>query len=49
MAACLDKQGGELVRKAGVMAVVLTGGEVKAGDPIVVEAPLGPSEPLKAV
>jgi MOSC domain-containing protein YiiM len=49
MAACLDKQGGELVRKAGVMAVVLVGGEVRAGDAIVVELPPGPQEPLKPV
>jgi MOSC domain-containing protein YiiM len=49
MAACLDKRDGELVRKAGVMAVVLEGGEVRAGDPVVVEASPGPHEPLKPV
>ncbi|HEY2750519.1 MOSC domain-containing protein [Phenylobacterium sp.] len=49
MAACLDKTGAELVRKAGVMAVVLAGGEVRAGDAIIVEAPPGAHEPLKPV
>jgi MOSC domain-containing protein YiiM len=34
---------GELVRKAGVMGIVLAGGEVRPGDPIRVEpAPNGP-------
>ena len=49
MAAVLgrDSQGG-LVRKAGVMAIVVAGGEVRTGDPIQVEsvplsyAPLAP-------
>ena len=50
MAACLDKTAnGELVRKAGVMSVVLSGGEVRAGDAVVVELPAGPFEPLKPV
>jgi MOSC domain-containing protein YiiM len=49
MAACLDKRGKELVRKAGIMAVVLVGGDVRAGDAITVEAPVGPHEPLQAV
>jgi len=30
---------GEVVRKAGVMAVVVTGGVVRPGDPITVDAP----------
>lgn len=50
MAACLGRgPNGEPVRKAGVMAVVLQGGEVRAGDPIVVEPPPGPHEPLRPV
>lgn len=49
MAACLDKQGAELVRKAGVMSIVLTGGEVRAGDAISVEIPPGATLPLKPV
>jgi MOSC domain-containing protein YiiM len=39
MAAVLDRDDrGQLVRKAGVMGIVVAGGEVKAGDPIRVEA-----------
>jgi len=50
MAACLEKTAqGELVRKAGVMSVVLAGGEVRAGDRILVELPTGPHEALKPV
>jgi MOSC domain-containing protein YiiM len=43
-----DENGG-LVRKAGVMGVVLTGGEVRAGDPIRIELPPGPHQPLAPV
>jgi MOSC domain-containing protein YiiM len=32
---------GRLVRKAGVMAIVIAGGDVKAGDAITVELPVG--------
>ena len=40
MAAVLDRDAqGALVRKAGVMAVVLQGGEVRPGDAIGVELP----------
>jgi len=50
MEACLTRQpGGGLVRKAGVMAVVRVGGEVRAGDPIAIELPAGPYEPLRPV
>ena len=50
MGACLEKTSdGELIRKAGVMSVVLVGGEVRAGDPIRVELPPGPREALKPV
>jgi MOSC domain-containing protein YiiM len=50
MAACLEKTAdGELVRKAGVMGVVLAGGEVRAGDAVIVELPAGPREALKPV
>ena len=34
---------GSIVRKAGIMGIVLTGGVVRDGDPIVVEAPTGAS------
>lgn len=50
MAACVSPAGdGSLVRKAGVMAVVLAGGELRAGDPIAVELPPGPFRPLEPV
>lgn len=50
MRACLPKgPDGEPVRKTGVMAVVVYGGEVKPGDPIVVELPAGPHRPLPPV
>ena len=50
MAATLgrDERGG-LVRKAGVMAVVVTGGPVRPGDPIAVELPAPPHQPLAPV
>ena len=35
--------------RAGVMAVVLAGGEVRPGDPIRVELPAGPFRPLEPV
>ena len=40
---------GRTVRKAGVMGVVLAGGVVKPGDPIMVEIPAGAGEPLTPV
>jgi MOSC domain-containing protein YiiM len=43
-----DEKGG-LVRRSGVMAIVLTGGTVQAGDPIRVELPPGPHRPLEPV
>jgi MOSC domain-containing protein YiiM len=50
MAAVLDRApDGSLVRKAGVMGVVLAGGEVRPGDPIAVELPEGPARPLVPV
>jgi MOSC domain-containing protein YiiM len=50
MAATLDKDAdGNLIRKAGIMSVVLVGGEVKAGDPIAVELPTGDRRPLQPV
>jgi MOSC domain-containing protein YiiM len=50
MAAVLDEDAqGNLVRKGGVMSIVLTGGEVKPGDPIVVELPPQPHRPLEVV
>ena len=40
---------GKRERRAGVMAVVVTGGEVLPGDPLVVELPLEPHQPLGPV
>jgi MOSC domain-containing protein YiiM len=50
MAATLDKDAaGNLIRKAGIMAVVLVGGEVRSGDPIDVENPPPPFTSLQPV
>ncbi|HLZ26507.1 MAG TPA: MOSC domain-containing protein [Chloroflexota bacterium] len=50
MAATLDHAAdGRLIRKAGVMAVVLAGGEVRPGDPIRVQLPAEPHRPLEPV
>ena len=40
---------GHLIRKAGVMAIVIKGGDVKAGDMIAVELPAGEQRPLLRV
>ncbi|WP_229072137.1 MOSC domain-containing protein [Actinoplanes sp. DH11] len=40
---------GNVVRKAGVMAVVLRGGPVRPGDPVTVELPPGPHGALERV
>jgi MOSC domain-containing protein YiiM len=49
-AAVLDRdERGELVRKTGVMAVVLVSGVVDVGDPISVELPALPHAPLEPV
>jgi MOSC domain-containing protein YiiM len=50
MAATLDRDGeGRLVRKAGIMAIVLTGGEIRPGDPIRIDLPPPPHCPLGVV
>ena len=50
MEAVLDSaDDGSLVRKSGVMGVVVRGGPVQAGDPITVRLPDGPHEPLAPV
>jgi MOSC domain-containing protein YiiM len=50
MAAVLDRDAaGALVRRAGVMAVVLAGGEVRPGDPIGVALPAPPHAALGPV
>jgi MOSC domain-containing protein YiiM len=40
---------GRLIRKAGVMAIVIQGGDVKAGDAITLELPAGERRPLLPV
>jgi MOSC domain-containing protein YiiM len=50
MAATLGRdEHGNLVRKAGIMGVVIAGGEVRPGDPIQVELPPQPHRPLAPV
>jgi MOSC domain-containing protein YiiM len=50
MAATLDRDAdGNLVRKAGIMGIVLAGGEVRPGDAIRVEQPAEPHRPLAPV
>ena len=50
MAATLARDvAGNLVRKAGVMGIVLSGGEVREGDEIRVELPDGPHKPLECL
>ena len=50
MKAVLDRDsGGELIRKSGVMGVVLEGGDVRPGDPVEVELPAEPHVRLEPV
>ena len=50
MAATLDRDAeGNLVRKAGIMGIVLAGGEVRPGDRVTVELPPEPHQPLGPV
>jgi MOSC domain-containing protein YiiM len=50
MKATLGRDGdGNLVRKAGVMSVVLASGTVRPGDPIRIELPPAPHIPLEPV
>jgi MOSC domain-containing protein YiiM len=50
MAATLGRdERGNLVRKAGVMGLVIAGGEVRRGDPVRVELPPEPHRPLAPV
>jgi MOSC domain-containing protein YiiM len=48
--ACLAKdEQGHVIRKTGVMGIVIAGGEVKPGDTVRVEFPVGPPQPLEVV
>jgi MOSC domain-containing protein YiiM len=50
MAATLDKDAdGNLIRKAGIMGIVLAEGDVRPGDAIAVVMPDGPHRPLAPV
>jgi MOSC domain-containing protein YiiM len=50
MQANLDRDAdGNLVRKTGVMSVVVFGGKVRPGDPVEVELPPKPHRPLEPV
>jgi len=50
MKAVLGKdERGHLIRKSGIMAIVLEGGEVRPGDAIRVELPPAPHRPLEVV
>ena len=49
MAATLEREHGGLIRKAGVMGVVCTSGDVRPGDSIVVELPPVPHTRLDPV
>jgi MOSC domain-containing protein YiiM len=50
MAATLERDtNGNLIRKAGVMSVVMTGGEIRGGDPIAVSLPPKPHRRLHPV
>ncbi len=50
MQATLDRDpDGRLIRKAGIMGIVIAGGEVRPGAPIAVELPPQPDTPLAVV
>jgi MOSC domain-containing protein YiiM len=50
MAAVLGRdEHGKLIRKAGVMGIVVVGGEVRPGNPIRIELPPEPHQPLDRV
>jgi MOSC domain-containing protein YiiM len=50
MAATLDRDAqGNLIRKAGIMGIVLSDGEVRGGDTIRVILPPGPHRKLEPV
>jgi MOSC domain-containing protein YiiM len=50
MKATLDRDAdGNLVRKAGIMSIVVAGGDIRPGDPIAVELPPPPHRKLEVV
>jgi MOSC domain-containing protein YiiM len=50
LAAVKEKRAdGSVLRKAGVMSIVITGGTVRADDPIRIELPAEPHKPLQPI
>ncbi len=49
MAAVLERDGTEVIRKSGVMGVVVAEGVIRPGDPIVVTLPAPPHARLEPV
>ncbi|HIF72266.1 MAG TPA: MOSC domain-containing protein [Dehalococcoidia bacterium] len=50
MKAVLDRDAaGEIVRKTGVMSIVVSGGQVRPGDSVSIELPIGVHQPLLPV
>ena len=50
MKACLSRSfTGEVVRRAGIMSIVISSGTIRRGDPITVHLPAGPPLPLYPV
>jgi MOSC domain-containing protein YiiM len=50
MAATLDRdEDGRLIRRAGVMGIVVAGGVVRLGDPVEIDPPPGPHRALEPV
>ena len=50
LSAVLDRdENGNLIRKSGIMGIVLTGGEIRPGDTIRTERPHEPHRPLERV
>lgn len=45
----LRAEDGQVIRKAGIMSVVLAGGVVRPGDPVRAQLPQGPHHPLERV
>jgi MOSC domain-containing protein YiiM len=42
-------ENGKLIRKAGIMSIVLAGGDIRPGDPIEIELPPEPHLPMERV
>jgi MOSC domain-containing protein YiiM len=42
-------ENGKLIRKAGIMSIVLNGGDIRPGDPIEIELPPEPHLPMERV